>query len=954
MKFRIAFFVLLLTANYFAQTVITTSPTYPTQNDKITLTFDVTKATHQNAIAGYTGRVFAHTGVTLVTNNGTPQRWQKVIGNWGDNNLQPELTRTGTNIYQLTINSPRNFYSVSDPSQKITELCLVIRSSDGSKQTEDLFVPLYFSGISVVLNSPSVNTTFGDPLRSPVFVSAGGTVPISANTSEVGTKTKSITLFVNRIQKYQSVTNSLSYTFAANDNPAWKNEIKIIAADTANVKDSVKFTIVKNPAIKNLPLPAGNQIGINYGSDPTQSTLAIYAPQKNFIYVLGDFNDWKTDTTFFMNRYEPKPDSVIWWTTLSNLSIGKEYGYQYLIDGNLRVQDAYAEKILDPSNDPSISPAVTPSYPSGKTQGIVSVLQTAAPKYTWKIDKFTRPSKDKLVIYELLVRDFVTTHSYVTLKDTLGYFKKLGVNAIELMPVNEFEGNNSWGYNPMQYMALDKYYGSKNELKAFIDACHDNGIAVLMDIVLNHAYGSNPMVRMYFENGKPAANNPWFNQQSNFQLPDAQWGYDFNHESKATQYHVDRILQYWLTEYKMDGFRFDFTKGFGNNIKDRNSDPWGSKYDADRIRLLERMVSHAWSYDPTAIMIFEHLADNSEETELANYGILLWGNMNYNYNEATMGWIPNSNFSNVSYKLRGWSQPNLVGYMESHDEERLMYKNITYGNTTGSYNVKDLNTALQRMKLAGAFFITVPGPKMIWQFGELGYDISIDQGGRLSNKPILWNYLNSATRKNLMKVWSTLINLKKNYPAFSSTDFTLSTSVGLKRIKITHSSMNVVIVGNFDVTAGSLVTDFQNAGKWYNYFTGEELNVTDTGMSITLQPGEFRIYTSVKLPTPEQGILSSINDEQKLPTEFQLDQNYPNPFNPATTINYQIAENSFVQLKVYDVIGREVATLVNEIQQPGTYRSTFSIQNSVYSSGVYFYTLRANNFVQTKKMILLK
>ncbi|NOZ04318.1 MAG: hypothetical protein GXO92_06915 [FCB group bacterium] len=101
------------------------------------------------------------------------------------------------------------------------------------------------------------------------------------------------------------------------------------------------------------------------------------------------------------------------------------------------------------------------------------------------------------MIYELLVRDFIDRHDYQTLIDTLDYLEKLGINAIELMPINEFEGNSSWGYNPSFYFAPDKYYGTRQDLKLFIDECHRRGIAVIMDIVLNHTYGQSPLVSGY-------------------------------------------------------------------------------------------------------------------------------------------------------------------------------------------------------------------------------------------------------------------------------------------------------------------------------------------------------------------------------------------------------------------------------------------------------------------------
>jgi 1,4-alpha-glucan branching enzyme len=106
-----------------------------------------------------------------------------------------------------------------------------------------------------------------------------------------------------------------------------------------------------------------------------------------------------------------------------------------------------------------------------------------------------KPEKDKLVVYELLVRDFDAGRNYQSIIDRIDYFKNLKINAIELLPVMEFEGNESWGYNTSFHMALDKFYGSSSKLKEMIDVCHQNGI-VILDVALNHAFGRNPMVRM--------------------------------------------------------------------------------------------------------------------------------------------------------------------------------------------------------------------------------------------------------------------------------------------------------------------------------------------------------------------------------------------------------------------------------------------------------------------------
>jgi 1,4-alpha-glucan branching enzyme len=541
----------------------------------------------------------------------------------------------------------------------------------------------------------------------------------------------------------------------------------------------------------------------------------------------------------------------------------------------------------------------------------------------------------------------------------------LGINAIELMPINEFEGNESWGYNPSFYFAPDKYYGAKNDLKRFVDECHMRGIAVIGDMVLNHSYGQSPLVRLFFEGGKPSSQNPWYNVNNNFQNPDAQWGYDFNHESEATQKFVDRVNDYWLSEFKFDGFRFDFTKGFGNNIKNAYSDPWGSKYDADRIRLLKRMVDQIWLHHPTAYVILEHFlehfADNSEETELSNYGMMLWGNANYNYNKATMGWHESgkSDFSWGYYGKRGWSKPHLVTYMESHDEERLMYKNLHYGNSSVDYNIKDLSTAVNRIKLAAAFFLTLPGPKMIWQFGEVGYDYSIDYNGRLGNKPIRWDYYQDLERKNLYRTFAAFIKLRNENEVFTSASSTVSMSVASanKRINISHESMDITIIGNFGVTAANSNPNFQHTGKWYNYFFGDSLTVANINDNIFLQPGEFFIFTDKKLESPGSGMITEVAQEfLNKPLQFELQQNYPNPFNPATTITFSLAKDSEVALSIFNLQGQHIKTIFQGKLTSGYFQQQWHGDDEFdqpVASGIYLYKLVTDGFVQSKKMILL-
>ncbi|MEO9211336.1 MAG: alpha-amylase family glycosyl hydrolase, partial [Ginsengibacter sp.] len=599
----------------------------------------------------------------------------------------------------------------------------------------------------------------------------------------------------------------------------------------------------------------------------TSVTLVLYAPSKTRVNVIGEFpnSNWLEQSDYQMNQ---TPDGNRWWITITGLVPGQEYSYQYLVDGKLVIADPYAEKILDPWNDKYILPTTYPNlkaYPENLTSGIVSVLQTAKPAYTWTTTGYQRPDKRNLVIYELLVRDFVATHDWKTLKDTINYLKNLGINAIELMPLNEFEGNESWGYNPNFYFAPDKYYGPENTLKAFIDECHKNGIAVIMDIALNHSFGSSPMVQLYWDanNNRPASNNPWFNTVPKHAF---NVGYDINHDKPETKYYVSRIVDHWLSDYKIDGFRFDLSKGFtqkqtcdanGNNC---DVGAW-SAYDAGRIAIWKGYYDTLQLKSSNSYVILEHFADNSEETELSNYGMLLWGNSNHTYSQASMGYQSESDFSYGFANVRNWTNPYLINYMESHDEERVMFNDLSYGNSSGSYNIKNLNTALKRQELTAAFFFTIPGPKMVWQFGEVGYDFSINYcpdgtnstNCRVDNKPIHWDYLQNTNRKQLYDVYSKLIKLRNN-PLFKDVFVTNITNQNLgglfKSIVLSANVSKIVVIGNFDVATQTGSVTFPSGGVWYDYLNNTTINATGSPQSFTLQPGEYHVYTSVDAALP--------------------------------------------------------------------------------------------------------
>jgi glycosidase len=629
--------------------------------------------------------------------------------------------------------------------------------------------------------------------------------------------------------------------------------ILMVAVAGCSKKPSVtkgSGNVTGNPNGKDVP--AGTADGVTFLNNGTSAIFNLYAPSKKSVTLLGDFNNWTASSKYVMTN---STDGTRWWIQVDGLSPNTEYAYEYLIDGNLKVADPYSHKVLDSANDKYIPASVYPNiktYPggAGEVNHIVSDMQYNAPAYSWKTTSFTRPDPKNMVVYEVLPRDFVATHSYQTLTDTLSYMANLGVNAIELMPVNEFEGNDSWGYNSNFMFALDKYYGQPNDYKAFIDACHAKGIAVIQDIVLEDQFGSSPMVQMYWNGTAPTANSPWFDQTN--MHPDAV-GFQLNHQSAATQYFFKNVVKYWMQEYHIDGFRFDEAKGYTQVNSGNNEGTWAA-YDASRVALWENYNTYMKSIDKSFYVILEMFSVAQEQAIYAQQGMFCWNDLAGSGEQTTMGYAvnPSWDISGLFYTSQGMTTPGLISYFESHDEERLQFKNEAYGNSSGSYNVKDLATGLERDEAAAVIMFSVPGPNLVWQFGERGYDISINDantGGRLGDKPPHWEYMSDANRHHLYQVYSRMIRMKLKNPAFTATTFTQNVSGPVKFVQLLDpaGANNVVSVANFDVTAHSVGLNFPSTGNWYDNFTGTTINVSSLPYSITLQPGEYHLFSNTPL-----------------------------------------------------------------------------------------------------------
>lgn len=854
----------------------------------------------------------------------------------------------GTYTYTLT---PTTFYN----NTNISRIAFLVKSQDGSNQTTDVFKDV--GRVKVNINNPTSDL---------VLINSGDNISVNASIDFQGSTTVQGTfeVFYNNV-----LVSSGSCGFPACNtvisNITESGTVRFVGTPPGSSETGeAAFEVLVTPAVVEQALPSGLEDGINYSTDQTKATLVLSAPLKDFIQVAGSFNNYTPSNADVMKR---DSSTGKYWLEINGLTPGQIETYQYWAYDStpianskvlVKVADPFSTLVLSPFDDqfiPSNTYPDMPAYPEGQNFE-VTVLQTGQTPYNWQVDEFDAPKEEDLVVYEVLVRDFDADRNYQDLIDKIDYFKNLNVNAIQLMPIMEFEGNESWGYNTAFHLALDKFYGTEDKFKELVDVCHQNGIAVILDVALNHAFGRNPMVRLWVNDpegdgfGNPSSENPYFNQTA---LHSYSVGSDFNHQSELTQEYTRRVVKHWVEDFKVDGFRWDLTKGFTQNCSG-SDEGCTNGYQQDRVDILKEYADYSWSLDPDHYVIFEHLGTQNEEKEWANYklnegkGIMMWGKMTDPYSQLLMGFNSDNNINGIGHKSRSqFAGPRLIGYPESHDEERLMYRAVTFGNdSNGSHNVRDLNTALSRMSAIGAMTLTVPGPKMLWHFGELGMDNSIftcpdgsvnNPDCKLDTKPQpQWseNWLADTQRGQIYNDWARLNALKIREAVFEG-DYVISSGNLTPRIDIFDTTIpaselrNVIVLANFDVVNRNVDTNFPTAGNYFDLMDNSG-NTTFNASNVTLEPGEFRIFGNQP---------STLNvDNFSSEASFSI---YPNPANSSFKTNKEISS-----LQIFDITGKLVKSFNGSLSQNEDYNI------SDLSKGVYLIKIQdQNNATSTSKLI---
>jgi 1,4-alpha-glucan branching enzyme len=905
----LSLFLFIIISLSYAQDHPSISPQFFNPEEEITITYDVTSSSLSTLSEAYLWMWLPEVGIDA------PSNINPASSNTDLTSAAKftKSTQEGRTYFSITL-TLINFLDVE--ASQVTKVGMILKGNDWADgQTSDHITEVS-NGFSAALQSPSGN--YG-------FYEAGESIAIKFATSQAAT----IEFLVDgsTIETLMEVTTFNTTHNIMADGSTHTLEIKATAAEEVITE---KYSYTTTPVVKELPLPENASNGFNYNVDGSV-TLVLEAPKKGSVFVIGSFNDWSLNNDYLMRKDQNK-----FWLTINELNPDEEYQFQYLVDGAIKIADPYSTKIASEFDDPQVIsenryPGLKP-YPSGETTEAVSILKINKQEFNWTEQNFSKPKKEDLVIYELLIRDFTGLRTIEAVREKLDYLEGLGINAIELMPVMEFEGNLSWGYNPYAMLAFDKFYGTESDFKTFVNEAHSRGIAVILDIALNHQFGRNSLVRLYNEGlyAKPTSDNPWFNVNAKH---DFNVGYDMNHESLLSQSYVDKVIQFWIEEYHVDGYRYDLSKGFTQKFSVGDIGKWGA-YDESRITLLKRMADKQWSVDATSYVILEHFADNSEERELANYGMLLWGNHNHDFSSLAKG--NNRNISSLYYQSRGWDNPYLVGYMESHDEERVAFEL-----NKSSF---DLATKMQRLKLNAAFFFMVPGPKMLWQFGEFAYDEELNND-RLGVKPTHWEYLEEQEKQQLFQVYQSLIKLKTRSGLLNKDNFSWSAGGTIKWLRYQEQDVNFTMLGNFGKSREVFDQKIFSEGTWYDYFTGKEIIIDYTNEEFTfpLAAGEFRLLVSKQI---ENYVADEFVDNIVLSKDARIANKltvYPNPVNSTLTL---LSKETFGSFNLTDMMGKTYHITARKLPQ------AYLIDLKGIPDGIYLFTAQKGQQLHQEKIII--
>ena len=616
-------------------------------------------------------------------------------------------------------------------------------------------------------------------------------------------------------------------------------------------------------------------------------------------------------------------------------------------------------------------------------------------------------------IYFLFPKSFSAAGTISAAAQKLTYIRNLGFSIIWLMPVmkNAYPIDNGYGvgYNIVDFYTVAPEYGTNQDLKNFVDAAHALGIKVILDITPNHSSSFHPWSQdahtflqdsrywTWYEHGEITSNTnglgdcldgSGFNYYCGFsdQLLNLNWS-DIDLRTEMIN-----VFKFWMRACGVDGYRFDVYWGphrrygeaaMGKPVRD------ALKHMKPDILLLGEDSGTGVG---TEVIYADHSSGGINGGLDAAYDFtLFWG---------TSGGLGISNFGFSGPAINGldgelsnsgyYPGPHslFMRYMEDQDEDVIFYLNPG----ASTYYDPNPTIAFEKSIPMSTVLFTAPGLPELWNGQEVGWGYGISGAKEARNRSVInWGYQGAAL---LTPHYQKVANIRGLFPAFSqhkrdtNIDGTVNASDSSDFVRVPSGNslvyaftrpywnQNGLTVANFTGAQQAATLDLSGAGALYfsggilpasSYYLNDLygnshqsiLGSSLNAVPLSLPAYGVAVYTvSTTYDTlPPLGQVLSVQSDGTLPRSVELHQNYPNPFNPSTTITYDIPAAGHVTLRVYDVLGREVGTLVNTDQSAGRYTVVFNA--GAHASGVYLCRLEtqspsSGSQVAVRKMLFLK
>ena len=533
------------------------------------------------------------------------------------------------------------------------------------------------------------------------------------------------------------------------------------------------------------------------------------------------------------------------------------------------------------------------------------------------------------IIYEIFPRSYSADHQLSSVTDDMERIAALGVNAIWFMPI--MPGPTDHGYAITDYYGIEEDYGTPEDFAELTEAAHSFDIKIIIDLVINHSSIEHPFML-------DAIDFDIYSHYYDYYDRDAQGNHTYYYDWYSLpnlnydnldvwKYFID-MCKWWVDEYDIDGFRCDVAWG----VQQRNPDFWIEwrnelKKQKPEIFLLAEAGGNDFTY-------YDYRFDSAYDWNLHHEGNGSFVNM--------FNGVPNIDdihdlVTNYGYYYPDYKFP--FRFLENHDEERYIAFNT-----------------LQETKLAAALLMTIPGIPMIYAGQEIG---TLSQRGQIN-----W----SSDPNNLSVYYEHLCQIRSLFPAVSSdtverlnnSQYSAVYSIG----RYIEGEYPVISVMNFTPGSQVVTVDIPSEewglhpdstyclnefiGDDYYWMTGAQLAQITT----SVDGRSARVYAIT-----DSVITLDVEEPETIPVNYALHPSYPNPFNSDCLIKFNLPAPMKVHLAVYNVLGQEVKVLTDKVWDTGEHTVKWdgrSVGGSELSSGMYFYRLRAGDFIKTRKMVLIR